>query len=312
MQELMWNERAPRETAAALGNFDGVHLGHAALLRRTAEAARSRGLMSLAYTFDRHPENAMAGAVVTPMLTDRAEKAARIAEEGVDCICFAHFTPELAALSPGDFVRQVLRDQLRARVCVCGFHYHFGAGGAGDAHMLASLCAAEGIETVVLPPVTVDGIVVSSSLIRSLIASGQIERAERLCGHPFVVRGEVLDGKHLGRTIGLPTINQRMPEDGVVPRYGVYESRTVVGGAEYRSISNVGMRPTVAGESLNCETHIIGYEGDLYGESVPVRFVRFLRPERKFPSVEAMREQIESDIERMGGRQRAGCGNQTK
>lgn len=289
-------ETLSMRTAVALGNFDGVHRGHAALLSKAVEEGKKRGLFSLAYTFDLHPQNVMAGSTVTPLLTSREEKTEMLQSLGLDGVYFEHFTEEFSLLSPEEFVQNILVDQLKADLCICGFHYHFGARGEGDVHLLREICKEKGIDLLILPPVTVGGVTVASSLIRSLVSSGKMEKAAELLGRPFSLSAIVEEGKQLGRTLGLPTINQRFSEGGVIPRFGVYESCTFVDGTAYQSITNVGMRPTVSGETLNAETHIVGFSGDLYGQKVQVDFFRFLRPERKFEHVKALKKQIEEDL----------------
>lgn len=280
-------------SAVALGSFDGVHRGHEALLRACVEEAQERELMSVVYTFLNHPGTLFGRQV--KLLTTPSEKAARFEELGLDAVVFGRFDEAFAALSPEQFVREYLRDRLGARVCVCGFHYRFGAGGAGDAALLRKLCSAEGIDVRVIEPVTDKGELISSSGIRALCEAGEVARARELLGRPYSLLSRVLEGKKLGRKLGFPTINQSFPPDAVIPRKGVYETRLDLGGESYRGVTNVGCRPTVEGEGINAETHILDFSGDLYGRVIRISFLRMLRPERKFDTLEELRAQIARD-----------------
>lgn len=279
--------------AVALGSFDGVHRGHEALLRACVEEARARGILSAAYTFLNHP-GTLTGRPVK-LLTTPSEKAARFEELGLDAVIFGRFDERFAALSPERFVREYLRDRLSAKVCVCGFHYRFGAGGAGDAALLRRLCAAEGIEVRVIEPVTDGGELISSSRIRALCEAGEVARAGELLGRPYALLSRVVEGKKLGRKLGFPTINQVFPPDAVIPKKGVYETRLGLGETVYRGVTNVGCRPTVEGEGINAETHILDFSGDLYGRVIRISFLRMLRPERRFDSLEELQAQIARD-----------------
>ncbi len=294
MIEVRTDGRGPGvPIAVALGSFDGVHLGHEALLSACVEEARARGILSAAYTFLNHP-GTLTGRPVK-LLTTPSEKAARFEELGLDAVIFGQFDECFAALPPERFVREYLRERLAAKVCVCGFHYRFGAGGAGDAALLRRLCTAEGIEVRVIEPVTDRGELVSSSRIRALCEAGEVARAAELLGRPYALLSRVVEGKKLGRELGFPTINQVFPPDAVIPKKGVYETRLNLSGTVYRGVTNVGCRPTVKGAGINAETHILGFSGDLYGQMVQVSFLRMLRPERKFGSLEELRAQIARD-----------------
>lgn len=283
-------------TVAALGNFDGVHKGHSTLIAKSVQIAKERGLSSLVYTFDRHPENVLSGRPVTPVITPNDIKAELIASLGVDLLYFDTFDDNTANLSPEEFVHDVLMDKLHVKVAVCGFHYHFGHCGAGNADTLKALCAPLGIETSILPPVTENGMVISSTTIRSMITGGNVDDAALLCGHPFRLRAPVEPGKQLGRRLGFPTANQRFQPEGIIPQFGVYLTIAELGGRKYPGVTNVGVRPTVDDGSPNVETHIIGYSGNAYGKVLTLDFVEKIRPERRFDSLEDLKSQVNSDI----------------
>ncbi len=280
----------------ALGNFDGVHRGHAALLRRAVEEAKEMGLTSAALIFDRDPDNVFAGACVTPHLTDNQSKAAHIRELGIDEVIYIPFDAKTANLTPAAFVEKSIKE-FDAAMLVCGFHYRFGVGASGNADTLKRLCAEQGIACRVVEPVTEEGMLISSTKIRSLVRSGNMELVAKLLGRPFTVTGEVYHGKKLGVTLGFPTINQTLDEFSIVPMYGVYATKVYVGGAWCEAVTNVGVRPTVEKtRAYNIETYIIDKDVDLYDQRVSVAFYKMLRPETKFPSVDALREAIKENV----------------
>ncbi len=280
----------------ALGNFDGVHRGHAALLRQTVAAAKEMGLTSAALIFDRDPDNVFAGACVTPHLTDNESKAAYIRELGIDEVIYIPFDAKTANLSPTAFVEKAIKE-FDAAMLICGFHYRFGVGASGNADILKRLCEQQGIGCRVIEPVTEEGMLISSTKIRSLVRSGNMELAAKLLGRPFTVTGPVYHGKKLGSVLGFPTINQTLDDFSIVPMYGVYATRVHVGGEWCEAVTNVGVRPTVEKtQAYNIETYIIDRQIDLYDQRVAVAFYKMLRPETKFLSVDALREAIRENV----------------
>ena len=280
----------------ALGNFDGVHRGHAALLRQASAAAKEMGVTSAALIFERDPDNVFAGDCVTPHLTDNESKAAYIRELGIDEVIYIPFDAKTANLSPAAFVEKTVKE-MGAVMLVCGFHYRFGVGASGNADTLKRLCAQQGIACRVIEPVTEEGMLISSTKIRSLVRSGNMELAAKLLGRPFTVAGEVYHGKRLGVTLGFPTINQTLDDFSIVPMYGVYATRVLVDGQWCDAVTNVGVRPTVEKtRAYNIETYILDRDVNLYGKTVAVAFYKMLRPETKFPSVDALRAAIEENV----------------
>lgn len=286
---------ARRPCAVALGNFDGVHLGHAAILRAMQNEAAQKELEPLLWTFRSHPGNELAQKPSVPLLTALPLRLSLLEQTGVETVVLRSFTDDLRSLSPEEFVNQILCEELHAAVAVCGFNYHFGENGRGDSALLKELCAQKGIFVVIVPPVTRNGEVISSTAIRTELADGHIEQASQLLGHPFYVRAKVVSGQKLARRLGFPTINQQPEPDCLLPRYGVYITRAVVDGICYKGVTNVGLRPTVDGQSVTVETNLIGFEGDLYGREIELAFYHFLRPEQKFASVDALAAQVQKD-----------------
>lgn len=273
--------------AAAIGVFDGVHLGHQALLERLCKEARVRHALPLVFTFSENSKNAWA-------LSGEAERLERFAWLGISAVFFADFAA-LRGLSCEEFVQTYLRLRLDCRAVVIGNDFRFGRDRSGDSEAMGRLF---GGDTVVLPPVQVDGQTVSSTEIRRRLLEGDLAGAEKLLGRPYDFLLPVSRGRRLGRKLGFPTINQLPPQGRLLPRFGVYESAVSVGGVSYRGVTNVGVKPTVSlREAPLLETHLLGYNGgDLYGETAHVSLLRMLREERRFETVEALREQVERDI----------------
>ena len=290
------SDKPSRPTVLVLGNFDGVHKGHLRLIGEAVELSRKNGLDSAAWTFAEHPQ-LLLNAKKTEYLTDTSEKNIIFAKEGLDYAIYEDFAL-VKDMTPEDFVKNILIDSLDCRAAVCGFNFRFGKNGSGNAELLQTLMKAHNRDAVVIPPVYIDGGLVSSTAIRALIEDGKTEEASRLLGRPYSVTLPVVEGKRLGRTIGLPTINQSFPQSRIRPKNGIYACTCLIDGKVYRGVSNVGSRPTVNDDSsdVNCETHIIGYEGWLYGQSVTVSFYKRLRDEKRFPDLDLLKSAVENDV----------------
>ena len=277
-----------RPLALALGGFDGIHLGHVQVLRAVTDTAWTPAV----FTF----RDLIPAVKHTRQLVSARQQADQLTDLGIARLYLADFA-QLHALTPEAFVREILHERLRARRVACGFNYRFGCHGAGDSDALKRLCATYGIETIVVPPVLLDGAPVSSTRIRTAVAAGEMELAARMLGRPYRIDFEVVHGRALGRTIGLPTINQPFPEAFVLPKFGVYAAAVTIDGRSYHAVTNIGVKPTVGADGPLAETCIAGYHGDLYGKCVPVQLLRFLRPEQKFDSIERLRSQIVRDAD---------------
>lgn len=285
-------------TVVALGCFDGVHLGHTAVIQAAKAQALRQGCLCAVWTFEEPPKNYFFPNSVS-LITTRQAKETLLRQLGVDLLACVPFDQSVASMSAETFFENILLFQMRACHLVCGYNYTFGAKGAGDVSLLQALCDAHGIGLTVLPPVTVGGVSVSSSAIRSAMEDGRPEDAAALLGRPYSLTAPVVDGQKLARALGFPTLNQIFPHGALIPKAGVYATRVTLPHAtrSYGGISNVGIRPTVTDHTLCCETHLFDFSGDLYQVPVTVEFLSFLRPERKFASLEAMSEQIRKDMD---------------
>ena len=287
----MADEKIANRTAVALGNFDGMHVGHMAVLR-AAKGFESKGLTPLALLFDEHSLKAITGTA-PPMLMTADERNRIIAENGlkIKTIVFN----EIKDLSPQDFVEKILVGRFGARAVCCGYNYRFGKNASGNAQTMKEICDRLGLECRIAGEVDIDFRAASSTEIRKFIESGEIEKANKMLGHPFGFCTRVIDGDKRGRTLGFPTINQELPDGLVLPKFGVYQADVTVDGEHYKGVANIGRRPTVGSEKVLSETYIIDFHKNIYGEYVDIRPVRFIRPERKFSSFDELAKQIKSD-----------------
>lgn len=277
----------------ALGFFDGVHAGHATLLAACRQLAATHGCRTGAVTFGSHPDTLVLGK--TPgLLNTPSDRTLLLRQQGMEAIITLPFDREMMSMAWQDFF-DLLLTRYGAAGLVCGEDFRFGFRGAGTAEKLAAACAQAGIPCAVLPRLQIDGIPVSSTHIRSLIEDGKMEIAVKFLGHPHILTGTVVTGRQLGRTIGIPTANLRLPEDLLVPKFGVYACQTAVGGKAYPAVTNIGTRPTVGGHHVTVEAWLPDFSGDLYGQELTLAFYKFLRPEQQFDSLESLREQIRSD-----------------
>ena len=288
-------EAAPAgRSAVACGFFDGLHIGPAAVIGRAVERAGEAGLTPGVFTFTIHSGHPARKCDNCEIITE-TKKFHMLEKWGVRLLLSPDFT-DFSAMPPEEFVDEVLVRRLGAAVVCCGDDFRFGRDAAGDVPMLKTLCAARGVEVDVVPAVLWGGERVSSTRIRRLLGEGEVETAGELLGRAFGYDFTVVHGKRLGRTIDSPTINQRFPADFVRLRHGVYAAAARVDGVLRPAVTNIGLRPTVENASaVNSETYIIGFSGDLYGQAVEVRLLRFLRGERKFPSVGELKRQIQAD-----------------
>ena len=282
-------------SAVALGNFDGLHIGHQKVIS-LALGGTPKGLLPTVFTFAENPLADLAGKAGGRLLT-QDEKISFLQRMGVQQLYIVDF-PSVRDLSAEEFVNQVLVGCLKAQKVCCGFNFTFGRGGGADSTTLTELCRARNVEVSVAPAVLLDGMPVSSTRIRRLLMDGCVEDATRLLGRPFGYEMPVLHGKRLGRSLGTPTLNQQLPQGFILPKFGVYVSRVQIGNKSWFGVTNIGVRPTVGADRPISETWMPDYCGDeLYGQAVRVELLSFLRPECKFSTVEELRRAIVHDGE---------------
>ena len=280
----------------ALGFFDGVHLGHQSLMDRTRERAAQYGVTPSVISFDTHPDTLVHGTAV-PLLGSAADRIGLIRRiGGIDDVIMIHFDRKFMRTPWREFVESVRRD-MGAVHLVMGRDFSCGYRGEGTAERIAAWCAENGLGCDIMDEVRLDGVVVSSTYIRSLILEGDMERAARFLGHPHTLTDTVGYGYRIGRSIGAPTINTTIPEGVIVPLHGVYATRVWLPEGARPAVTNVGVRPTFDSDGhLTVESNILDFTGNLYGSQVRLDFLRFLRGERRFPTPEALGEQIRHDI----------------
>ena len=287
-----------RPSAVSLGKFDGLHRGHRKLLDEVLKQKKN-GLASVIFTFTQNPTRVLSGLSAQNIITNE-ERRAMLEEEGIDCLVECPFVPELAHMEPERFVEKILVEQLKAAFIAVVTDFHFGYQRRGDYELLLKLGDRYGFQVEVVEKAQSHGRDISSTYIREALHEGNIPLANELLGYSYYVTGEVLHGRQIGRTLGLPTTNLLPPQVKLLPPNGVYLTRTIpMDGEEweYYGITNIGYKPTVgATEQKGVETYLFDYNGDLYGRKLRVEFLEFERPEQKFESLEVLKRRILSDV----------------
>lgn len=280
------------KTIYALGFFDGVHRGHQALLTACRSLADTHGCAAGAVTFTVHPETLLSG--VSPALINTNEdKRELLYAFGAQRVLELPFDEKLQKTHWSVFLNSLLA--MDAAGFVCGDDFRFGAGGLGTPKKLAAFCRKHQLPCTIVPAQLMDGARISSSHIRSLLEQGDLETANRFLGHPHILSGTVVEGKQLGRTIGIPTANLAYPGELLALKRGVYACKAYADGKTYSAVVNIGTRPTVDGEDMNAEAHLLDFAGDLYGKILTLAFFQFLRPEQKFDSLEKLQAEIQEN-----------------
>jgi riboflavin kinase/FMN adenylyltransferase len=286
---------ARKPSAVTIGNFDGVHLGHQKILAGVVDRARAEKATPAVLTFFPHPSRVLRPSQAPPLLMTLEQRLAAIAAAGIEAALVVQFDAELAKVTPEDFAKRFVVDTLRARAVMVGGNFRFGHRQAGDVKLLAELGRRWGFEEHIVPPVEIDGVIVSSSAVRQALSEGKVEEAARLLGRPFVLAGEIRPGTGQGRKLVVPTLNLATEQE-CLPKLGVYVTETVIEGESYRSATNVGVRPTFDGARVSVESHLFDFSNNLTDALMEVRFLKRLRDERKFAGPVELREQVLKDI----------------
>ena len=301
-EDKMIISRDPKYTnntncVVALGCFDGVHKGHASVITAAVKRASELSVPSCVWSFSEPPRR-FYNPDSAPLLTTQEEKTNIIDSLGTDIYVSIDFNKDIASLLPEEFFERFIVTNLKASCIVCGYNFTFGRNGKGNIGTLKDLCKKNSVELIPISPIEINGTPVSSSNIRNYILSGEMEQAALLLGRNYSLTEKILPGKHLGRNLGFPTINQKFPSNACIPAHGVYLTKIKVNSSVFYGITNVGTQPTVCGNEVVCETNIFDFSDDIYGSVAKVEFLSFIRPERKFNSVEELSRQVHNDISR--------------
>ena len=278
----------------ALGSFDGLHSGHLSLVNKIIELANENKGKSIVYTFKNHPRTLIKGATPPKLLMDNESKEEILEALGVDLIYFEEFNEEYMKLTPEGFIKY-LCEKFKVKGIVVGFNYRFGYKNVGNIEMLKELSAKYGYELYVMEPCNYEDEVISSTRIRNELLSGNVDKAMKMLNRPYCIKGKVVHGKKLGRAIGFPTANLDYSKEALIPKKGVYYTNVQWQGKIYKGITSVGNNPTVNGDKLTIETYILDFNNDLYGHNIKVYFIKKIRDEKKFNSIDDLVIQLKKD-----------------
>lgn len=291
------NTKVKRDSGVGLGNFDGLHMGHMTLINTLINESKILGIDSVVYTFSKHPENILRKRLNTPIITTINKKIELLQNTKLDYLYFDDFDEALSRMKPEDFIKDILFNKLKVKLAVTGFDYRFGYKGQGNVSLLEEAGKEYGFDVIVIPPVKIDEHIVSSTSIRQSIAKGSIEKANRLLGRHFSISGMVTTGRRVGNTIGFPTANISYHEKIILPHTGVYITKTLVENKIYNSVTSVGINPTFKENlPISIETYILDFNEDIYGKDIEVVFIKRLRNEKDFGSVDELITQIKIDV----------------
>ena len=284
-----------KNTAVTLGKFDGMHQGHRLLIDEVL-SVKEDGYKAVMFTFLYHPFNLFSDNEFKLIFTEE-EKRARLKDIGMDVLISYPFTNETKNIEPEDFIKDILVSKLDAKVIVVGNDFRFGKNRRGDVDMLRAMEAVYGYKVIAFEKKRWQDTIISSSTIREELAKGNMEEVNEMLGQPYYIHGQVLHGRKIGRTLGMPTTNLTPSANKLLPPCGVYASRTIIKGISYPGMTNIGFKPTVGGErNMGVETYIYDFDGDLYGHEIDVELLRFTRPELKFNNIDDLKSQMEEDL----------------
>ena len=286
------------ETLLTIGVFDGVHAGHRYLLKQLQQQAGEKNFLSGVVTFNPHPQSVLHPDDQLPWLSNLEDRVTTFQQLGINIVAVLRFTPKLARLSAREFM-SLLKKYLKMRGIIVGPDFALGRGGEGDISLLRTLGDEMKFTVQVIPPYTINGEVVSSTLIRQALIRGDMRRVEKLMGHHFYLKGKVITSDKRGRLLGFPTANLDITPQQALPDNGIYATITQIDGKQFPSATNIGSRPTFGEGKRMVETHLLDYRGNLYGKEMRVEFVQKLRDEQRFPSSEALKAQIAEDVRKV-------------
>lgn len=291
------NIKIERPTGVGLGNFDGLHVGHMALVNTLINESRMNGLDSMIYTFTKHPENILRRKLFTPLLTTVNKKIQLLGDTSLAYLYFDEFDENYSRMKPESFVKDILLKRLGAKLAVAGFDYRFGYKGEGDADLLKEMGRAFNFRVIIIPPIKIDNEIVSSTKIRECVAGGDMEKVFGLLGRHYSITGQVANGRKQGSKLGFPTANLHPEDYLILPHNGVYITRTLLDGQFYPGVTNVGLNPTFGNVGkTSVETHIFHFDRDIYDKNIEVFFLSKIRDEKKFKTGEELADQVRRDI----------------
>ena len=278
----------------ALGSFDGLHLGHLSLIRKVRNEAEKNGGKSIVYTFKNHPRAVLNKNDAPKLLMSNEEKARILEECNIDMLYFQEFDDEFMKMTPEEFIKFLI-EKFNAKGIVVGFNYKFGYRNMGDINLLKKFQKNYGFQLFIMEPCNYENETISSTRIREAIEYGDIDKAYKMLGRPFMLSGEVMHGRKIGRTIGFPTANLNYDKKSILPAVGVYYTNVRVNNIIYKGITSVGNNPTVAGKKLTIETYILDFNENIYGDNIEVFFMKKIRNEKKFNGIEQLKSQLQKD-----------------
>lgn len=283
-------------TVCGLGNFDGIHIGHQMLIKKVIDIAYKKDLEPTIITFHPHPSKILTPTESVPLILTLNQKKKIFKQFGIKNLVLLSFNRRFSKITYKDFIKHILINKCNSKVNVVGYDYTFGYKGRGNAELLKKICAKKAIETYIVPPVTYHDIPISSSLIRKLIKSGELAKVIKLLGRPFSIAGNVVSGKKIGKKLGFPTANVKLPKNIVLPPRGVYATLIKIDDCIYKGAANLGIQPTFNGKTINLEVHLFNFARDIYNENIEVFFVDRLRKEKKFDTVFDFKKQVKKDF----------------
>ena len=285
-------------TSIALGNFDGIHLGHKKLIMSMVDEAKELNITPAVLLFSKHPKEVLLGKS-PELLTSLIDKHEILEELGVKTVYETDFTPEFRTLSPEDFVKEILLEKLNMKSVFVGFDYRFGHKASGDVNVLKDLSEKYNFKVTVISPVYDETKVLSSTEIRDHIRGGNLDLANEMLDRYYKIRGQVVHGNKIGRTLGFPTANIELSSNYPIPKIGVYETKAIVNKKTYMSLTSIGTNPTVGGDKIKIETYILDFDEDIYDEEIELEFIEYLRDEWMFDSLDELKVQMQKDVDRV-------------
>lgn len=282
------------KSVVTIGNFDGLHKGHQVLIKKTIEYAKLNNIKSVVFTFENHPANYFVPNSIKNIVCNE-EKIKRLKDFGVDYIISIPFNEFMTKISAYDFVKDILISKLNAQKIIVGYDFNFARNKEGNASLLNDLSSEFKFELEVIKPIKINKIRVSSTLIRDLILQGRVDEVKHYLGYNYELSGEVIHARKLGRTIGFPTANMKINEEVVIPKGGIYATKVYIGDEVFYGATNIGYNPTVNGQGLSIETNILDFNRDIYGKIIKLQFLERIRDEKKFSSIEELKNQLQKD-----------------